>query len=407
MSIDVIGGAYIEVCSYPRSTVHRGSGVRAACVLAGMGDSVSLHTILGEQLSGDFAKIADIKGIGLHSVRRKYEISFYYRHPLDQPEIDIGDGEFPTLEGLSALENALVFGMIEGRPVVHAQAVVYDPQDGEDAMPFDANGSSAGRLAIVASLSEARVLSGEQAPEDAARALLRGAAEVVIVKCGMLGAVLATPDHEPTWIRAFPTDYVWKIGSGDVFSAAFAHAWLREQASPLEAAWFASRWVAEYVRTRREQLSAEELITLRQEATAAAKFRNRPVVNQKPVYLAGPFFNTAQTWLIDEIRSLMIDAGVQVFSPIHDIGEGPAHEVAPADLHAIDQSGLVLALLDGLDAGTLFEVGYARARGIPVVGIAECVDEPQLTMLVGSRCIIRDDLCSGIYEACWQLISDD
>ncbi|ALN83697.1 nucleoside 2-deoxyribosyltransferase family protein [Lysobacter capsici] len=161
------------------------------------------------------------------------------------------------------------------------------------------------------------------------------------------------------------------------------------------------------MRTRREQLSAEELITLRQEATAAAKFRNRPVVNQKPVYLAGPFFNTAQTWLIDEIRSLMIDAGVQVFSPIHDIGEGPAHEVAPADLHAIDQSGLVLALLDGLDAGTLFEVGYARARGIPVVGIAECVDEPQLTMLVGSRCIIRDDLCSGIYEACWQLISDD
>jgi hypothetical protein len=407
VSIDVIGGAYIEVCSYPRSTVYRGSGVRAACVLAGLGGGVSLHTVLGEQLSGDFKKIAEIKGVGLKPMAREQEISFYYRHPLDQPEIDAGNGQLPTLDEVSELENALVFGMIEGRPVVHAQAVVYDPQDGEDATPFDANGSTAGRLAIVASLSEARVLCGEQAPEDAARALLRGGAEVVIVKCGMLGAVLATPGDELTWIRAFPTNYVWKIGSGDVFSAAFAHAWLREKASPLEAAWFASRWVAEYVRTRREQLSDEELIALREEAAAAAKFRDRPVVNPRPVYLAGPFFSTAQTWLIEEVRSALIDAGVQVFSPIHDVGEGPAHEVAPADLQAIDRSGLVLALLDGLDAGTLFEVGYARARGIPVVGIGECVDEPQLTMLVGSGCIIRDDLCSGIYEACWQLISDD
>lgn len=407
MSIGVIGGAYIEVCSYPRSTVYRGSGVRAACVLAGLGDGVTLHTILGEPLSEDFEKIAQIKGIRLCAGKRKQDISFHYRHPLDQPDIAMGDGRLPWPMEVPALENALVFGMIEGRPVVHAQAVVYDPQDGEHALPFDANGSAAERLAIVASLSEARVLSGEQTPEEAACALLRGGAEVVIVKCGMLGAVLATSCQQPTWIRAFPTDFVWKIGSGDIFSAAFAHAWLREQASPLEAAWFASRWVAEYVRTRCEQFSDQDLRILREEAAAATRLRNPPVVNSKPVYLAGPFFSTAQTWLIEEVRAALIDAGVQVFSPIHDIGEGPAHEVAPADLRAIKQSGLVLALLDGLDAGTLFEVGYARALGIPVVGIAECVAEPLLTMLLGSGCIIRDDLCSGIYEACWQLISDD
>lgn len=405
MSIGVIGGAYIEVCSYPRSTVYRGSGVRAACVLAGLGEGVSLYTILGEPLADDFEKIAQIKGIVLHASKRMQDISFYYRHPLGQPDIENGDAPLPQPLEVPVLGDALVFGMIEGRPVVHAQAVVYDPQDGEHAQPFDANGSTAERLAIIASLSEAQTLSGEQVPEQAASALLCAGAEVVIVKCGMLGAVLATSDQPPTWIRAFPTDFVWKIGSGDVFSAAFAHAWLRERASPLGAAWFASRLVAEYVRTRREQFS--DLISLRQEAGAASRRRNRPVVNPKPVYLAGPFFSTAQTWLIEEVRAALIDAGIEVFSPIHDIGEGPAHEVAPADLQAIDQSGLVLALLDGLDAGTLFEVGYARARGIPVVGIAECVDEPQLTMLLGSGCIIRDDLCSGVYEACWQLIRDD
>jgi hypothetical protein len=407
VSIGVIGGAYIEVCSYPRSTVYRGSGVRAACVLAGMTDDVSLHTVLGKGLSGDFEKIAELKGIRLDAVSRQHEITFYYRHPLDQPEIDSGDGAFATSGTALELENALIFGMIEGRPVVRARAAVYDPQDGENAKSFGENGSTAERLAIVASLSEARVLSGAESPEDAATALLRSGAEVAIVKCGVLGAVLATPDNEPTWIRAFPTDYVWKIGSGDVFSAAFAQAWLMEGASPLQAAWFASRWAAEYVRTRREKLNGAELKILRKEASAEAKVRSRPVMNPKPVYLAGPFFNTAQMWLIEEARSALIEAGVQVFSPIHDIGEGPAHEVAPADLQAIDQSGLVLALLDGLDAGTLFEIGYARARGIPVVGIAECADEPQLTMLVGSGCVIRDDLSSGIYEACWQLITDD
>lgn len=407
MSIGVIGGAYIEVCSYPRSTVYRGSGLRAACVLAGLGDGVGLYTVLGQPLAEDFEKIAQIKGIELHASKRARDISFYYQHPLDQPEIAAGDEPLTQPPQVPVLDNALVFGMIEGRPEVHAQAVVYDPQDGEHAQPFEANGSTAERLAIVASLSEARVLSGEQTPEDAAIALLRGGAEVVIVKCGMLGAVLATSDQPPTWIRAFPTDLVWKIGSGDVFSAAFAHAWLRERAPALEAAWFASRSVAEYVRTRRERFSDQDLIRLRQEAAAAARPRGRPLVNPKPVYLAGPFFSTAQTWLIEEVRAALMDAGMQVFSPIHDIGEGPAHEVAPADLQAIDQAGLVLALLDGLDAGTLFEVGYARAQGIPVVGIAECVDEPQLTMLLGSGCIIRDDLCSGIYEACWQLICDD
>ena len=84
----------------------------------------------------------------------------------------------------------------------------------------------------------------------------------------------------------------------------------------------------------------------------------------------------------------------------------PPNEVAPQDLFGLEQSGLLLALLDGLDAGTLYEVGYARSREIPVVAVAESVDANDLTMLLGSGCIVTNDLTTGIYRACWALMGD-
>lgn len=39
----VVGGAYVEICAFPRSSLYRGSGVRAASVLAGLGNRVTLH----------------------------------------------------------------------------------------------------------------------------------------------------------------------------------------------------------------------------------------------------------------------------------------------------------------------------------------------------------------------------
>ena len=59
-----------------------------------------------------------------------------------------------------------------------------------------------------------------------------------------------------------------------------------------------------------------------------------------------------------------------------------------------------------MDAGTLFEVGYARALDISVVGVAECMDEQPLTMLLGSGCAITNDFATAIYSACWQMMGD-
>jgi len=53
--------------------------------------------------------------------------------------------------------------------------------------------------------------------------------------------------------------------------------------------------------------------------------------------------------------------GLRVFSPYHDVGIGIGKDVAPKDIEALKRSRAVLAIIDGVDTGTIFEVGYARA----------------------------------------------
>jgi hypothetical protein len=406
--IGVVGGSYAEECSFPRFKVYRGSGMRAACVLVGLGNAVSLFTVTGPNLSHDFAEIAKRKGIDFIPTAGSRDIWFRYRHPLAKPDIHPAGALTSSNRDDVIVDQALVFGMIEGRPRVHCARAVYDPQDGFRATPFSANGSTCKDLVVVASWSEGRALTGEKRPEAIAAKLLTDNGCVgVVIKCGPQGALVATPSSMK-WITAFPSQRVWKIGSGDVFSAVFAHAWMREGLPILESACLASRVVAEYVETRLEIYSSERLEILRQQAsTSVSKARDTPRdIPVGTIYLAGPFFNTAEQWLIDEARGALLDMGFSVFSPIHDIGVGPPDTVAPADLFALESCKLVLAMLNGFDSGTLFEVGYARARGIPVVGVAEATEERPLTMLIGSGCTVVNDLASGIYSACWQMMGD-
>lgn len=406
--IAIVGGAYAEDCSYPRSQILRGSGLRAASALRGLGSATDLHTVTGPSLANDFQMIANRKGITLHASNGTQDIWFRYRHPLAKPDIFPPSPALLSDRPVVKADCALVFGMLEGRPKVTAKRAVYDPQDGFRAQSFEANGSSANEYAIVLSWSEGRALTARSDPKEIADSLLaRDHCVAAVLKCGPQGALVATGTSS-AWIRAFPSKSVWKIGSGDVFSAAFAQAWLIEDLPVLQAAWFASRMVSEYVATRTEVFSPEQMEVIRQQAMArVSRSESQPrAIPKAQIYLAGPFFTTAQQWLVDEARNALRDMGFEVFSPIHDVGEGPPEAVAPADLYALENSGLVLALLDGLDAGTLFEVGYARARGIPVVGIAESMETKALTMLLGSACTISNDFSTAIYIACWHLMGD-
>src|SRR5207237_4443331 len=101
-------------------------------------------------------------------------------------------------------------------------------------------------------------------------------------------------------------------GSGDVFSAVFAYCWGERNLSPPDAALAASAAVAEYVETRSLPLSELPSADDRE-----SYFRDSIQPN---VYLAGPFFDLSQRWLIEECLSLLESLGAEVFSPLHDVG---------------------------------------------------------------------------------------
>jgi nucleoside 2-deoxyribosyltransferase len=110
----------------------------------------------------------------------------------------------------------------------------------------------------------------------------------------------------------------------------------------------------------------------------------------------------SERWLVDEARRGLAELGMDVFSPVHDVGPGPAELVTPADLDALQRCDVVFAILDGLDSGTVFEVGFARALGKPVYAFAQTVSDEDLKMLAGSDCRIFDDFVTALHHTAWR-----
>ena len=316
-------------------------------------------------------------------------IRFAYFHPLSPPRLT---PPIPKANASLAVEGEVVlrFGFVEGDAIVHAERAVHDPQGG-DLAAYRSNGSSAGTLAVVLNQHEAEQIAGGYGPD--AGETVRGlhGAEVVVVKRGSAGALVHRADRPPVAIPAYPSERVFKIGSGDVFSAVFAHHWAERNLDPADAAELASRAVARYVETRSLPSEPDDGSPLAPAAGEPGR-----------IYLAGPFFDIAQRWLVEEARDRLVELGATVFSPFHDVGMGGGPDaLAAADLAGLDGCDAVLALLDGADPGTIFEVGHARSRGIPVVALAERLGEEHLTMIAGTGCVVSRDLASALYRAVW------
>ena len=261
---------------------------------------------------------------------------------------------------------------------------------------FDWN---AKKLAIVGNLREILGLAGsafDSVLEAATQVRRKYSAEVVVAKCGPRGAVVVD-DNGPSLVEPHPTEEVWPIGSGDVFSAIFAWNWAEQGEEPLESARRASLGTATWCSRGPLQVVTKRGGVI---APKSNKKKNADLRDIR-IYLAGPYFNYGERWLVDLMREGLRGLGVEVFSPFHEVGEGPPNKVAPADIQGLERCSAVLALLDGMDAGTLFEVGYAKARNIPVVGLAEQPDNPDLCMLQGTGVPIYPNLAQAAYHAVW------
>lgn len=389
MQITVVGGTYRENCVEPAVDRLVGSGLRAAGLLASLGDSVDFVTTIDDESAPEFEAVCLALGVAGHASSRTDPIAFTYDTPIHRAK----QRGTATAQPLQVRHDAvLAFGMVETSWTVRADTLVIDPQHSTvDALLAAAD---AGRITLILNEHEARRATGQIDVEQAAKDLLSRGVEAVVVKRGALGGIVAHRD-DITGFGAIATDNVHPLGSGDAFSAGYCHAW-SSGADPRTSAQHGSRVAAAHSITGSPQLRAGFLDGL---ANPLPYPRAAP-----RIYLAGPFFGVAERQLIRTVRGALVHLGADVFSPFHEIGPG-GDEVAAMDLEGLKTCHAVLAVLDGADPGTLFEAGWATRAGIPVVGLAEHPSDHAWTMLRGTGAFITDDLSSALYNSAWAALT--
>lgn len=401
MTIHVVGGVYREYCVHPRWNQVYGSAGRAAMAIAFMGSSVKLHSYLDPTTLEVFNSEAVWQSkLSVQSTTVAGVVRFDYLHDMATPRISGRPGAQHAAIKL-AEERIVRFGMLEGTAVVHAEWAVYDPQNQNRAEPFGENGSTAKHLALVLNSWEAAMMADMPSQPPAVTAPVIAAtqgAEVVIVKMGPEGAFVWTAQGTAQ-VPAYRTGNVWKIGSGDCFVAHFAHGWMHDGLAPADAARAASFAAAFYCAKQRLP-TRDDLASCTFPPIAVSQ--NYASGQRPQVYLAGPFFDLAQVWMVEQARATLKALGLRVFSPYHDIGLGSADDVVEKDLQGIRDSDMLFAIADGLDAGTIYEIGYARAIGKPVVVYSERLTEENLKMMQGSGCIICTNYTTAMYSSLWE-----
>ena len=90
-------------------------------------------------------------------------------------------------------------------------------------------------------------------------------------------------------------------------------------------------------------------------------------------YVAGPFFDPGQIAQMERLEAVLEAHGRTMFKPrfASDIAKVGPEGCFADDVAGIRTARAVIANLKGEDTGTMFEVGYAYALGLPVYGYYE------------------------------------
>ncbi len=104
----------------------------------------------------------------------------------------------------------------------------------------------------------------------------------------------------------------------------------------------------------------------------------------KKIYIAGPLFNVHEKKYLEEIAEVLEGNGYDCFLPhrdqtgidpeelkYNDMSQSTKDIIFQTDVHALNDSDLVVALVTGqdIDSGTASEIGYMYAKNKPVIAL--------------------------------------
>ncbi|NJO36162.1 MAG: hypothetical protein HC869_27030, partial [Rhodospirillales bacterium] len=267
----IAGGTYAESCRFPHWDRIFGSGLRAALAVSTISPGTILHSYVHEGWRDDVVATLAAFGVAPNLVLAADGITFQYLHSFEKlgwTPIEIRQEPPLDVQG----DVVLRFGMLEGEACVAGERVIYDPQS-DNPGSFSANGSTAKELALV--LNRAELLQcglpdgwmksqdlrdfnefDDQAAVQNIRDVEHNRNALLVVKRPLGGAVVYVGDDSPVVVPGYAANGFFRIGSGDIFSAAFGYAWGELRMAPAAAADYASRCLGYFVEDHRLPLPA-------------------------------------------------------------------------------------------------------------------------------------------------------
>jgi hypothetical protein len=383
VSMIIAGGCYHEVCEHPRWRAILGSGGRAAFGLSALIPDLELKTYYPADRLADLYPI-EASGVKVHAAASTSPIAFAYFHTLSDPVISPMPSQITPLPPVRAEGDVVLrFGFLEGSAVVNADRAIYDPQSAGSFDAFAHNGSRASELAMVLNERELCASENSAGVEDAARRIISsGEASVLIAKGGIKGARLFDANNPTVFIPAYRSSRVFKIGTGDVFSAAFAFYWGQERVGAREAAELASRSVAHYCDSAHLPLPAANDL-LQSSPVGSLAFR--------PICIAGSPATLGGRWVLEEARWRLQQLGLQAVAPSLDGGGSQTVRV--------DGFGCLLVLTDHLDDTAAQLIASAGAVALPIIAFGQFRDALSPSLVSPSN--VTADFTTALYWASW------
>lgn len=375
----IVGGLYRELCCVPEWDAVWGSGGRAAAALSIISPGSTFYSYAAGDESVDLLKRLGLR-VKLHE--RPTNIVFAYFHPLSKPHIE------PNIEGIAQQHSinvdgdaVLRFGFLEGDAIVTAKRAVYDPQTWRNPVAFRANGSTAQELAIVLNELELFSLTNLKDLELATALLMeKDSASVVVVKRGFQGATVFDSSGQRTNISAYKSSKVFKIGTGDIFTAIFAHYWAEKDVCAIDSANIASRFVAAYCD------GAGQLPIIDNDCTNYVPVRN---FTYGSILILGAIDTLGRRYIVEEAKFVFQEFGITAFNPA-------------LDERTFSSESAILVIADGFNESAFNKyIENAKIKNIPIVIMREGATYINEELFVGAQVTIVGDFTSAIYHIAW------